>query len=40
MVEGAYKLTNISQTPTTGKRERISETVGDKLHGREGNNPE
>ena len=40
MVEGAYKLTNISQTPNAGKRERGSETVGDKLHSREGNNPE
>ena len=40
MVEGAQKLTKISQTPNAVKLERGSETVGDKLHSREGNNPD
>ena len=40
MAEGSYKITNVSQTPNASKRERGSETVGDKLHCREGNNPE
>jgi hypothetical protein len=40
MVEGAYKLTEINQTPNAGKLERGSETVGDKLHCREGNSPD
>jgi hypothetical protein len=38
--KGAYKLTEISQTPNAGKLERGSETVGDKLHSREGNSPD
>ena len=40
MADGAQKLTDVSQTPNAGKLERSSETVGDKLHSREGNNPD
>ena len=40
MVEGAYKLTEISQTPNAGKGERGSETADDKVRSREGNNPD
>ena len=40
MADGPYKVTDVSQTPNAGKSERSSETVGDKLHGREGNSPE
>ena len=40
MVEGSYKITNISQTPNASKSERGSESVGDKLHGQKGNNPD
>ena len=40
MADGPYKVTDVSQTPNAGKLERGSETVGDKLHGREGNNPD
>ncbi len=40
MAEGAYKLTDVSQTPNAGNESRSSETVGDKLHSREGNNPD
>ncbi len=40
MVEGAHKLTNISQTPNAGKLERGSETAGDKVRRREGNSPD
>ena len=37
MADGPYKVTDVSQTPNAGKSERSSETVGDKLHSREGN---
>jgi hypothetical protein len=40
MGKGAYKLTNLSQTPNAGTPERGSETTGDKLRGREGNSPD
>jgi len=40
MVEGAQKLTKISQTPNAGKLERGSETAGDKVRSREGNSPD
>ena len=40
MADGPYKVTDVSQTPNAGKPERSSETVGDKLHSREGNNPD
>ena len=40
MAEGAYKLTEVSQTPNAGTPKRGSETMGDKLHSREGNSPE
>jgi hypothetical protein len=40
MVDGAQKLTDISQTPNAGKLERGSETAGDKVRSREGNNPD
>jgi hypothetical protein len=40
MADGPYKVTDVSQTPNAGKSERGSETVGDKLHGREGNSPD
>ena len=40
MVEGAYKLTNISQTPNAGKSEYGSETAGDKVRRRKGNSPD
>ncbi len=40
MANGPYKVTDVSQTPNAGKSERGSETVGDKLHSREGNSPE
>ena len=40
MADGPYKVTDVSQTPNAGKSERSSETVGDKLHSREGNSPD
>ena len=40
MANGPYKVTDVSQTPNAGKSERSSETVGDKLHSREGNSPD
>ena len=40
MADGPYKVTDVSQTPNAGKPERSSETVGDKLHSREGNSPD
>ena len=40
MGDGPHKVTDVSQTPNAGKSERGSETVGDKLHGREGNSPD
>ena len=40
MVEGAYKLTEISQTPNANRVEHGSETAGDKLRSREGNSPD
>ena len=40
MVKGAYPLTNTSQTPNARMGEHGSETVGDKLHSREGNSPD
>lgn len=40
MANGPYKVTDVSQTPNAGKLERSSETVGDKLHSREGNSPD
>ena len=40
MADGPYQVTDVSQTPNAGKPERSSETVGDKLHSREGNSPD
>ena len=40
MANGAQQLTDVNQTPNTGKLERGSETLGDKLHCREGNSPD
>ena len=40
MADGPHKVTDVSQTPNAGKSERSSETVGDKLHGREDNSPD
>ena len=40
MGEGAYKLTDPSQTPNAMTPEPGSETVGDELHGRKGNSPD
>ena len=40
MGKGPYKVTNPNQTPNAGTPKRGSETMGDKLHGREGNSPE
>ena len=40
MVDGAYKLTDVSQTPNARKSERGSESAGDKLRRRKGNNPD
>ena len=40
MANGPHRVTDVSQTPNASKLERSSETVGDKLHGREGNSPE
>ncbi len=40
MADGPHQVTDVSQTPNAGKSERSSETVGDKLHSREGNSPE
>jgi hypothetical protein len=37
---GGKKLTNSNQTTNAIKLEPGSETVGDKLHGREGNSPD
>ena len=37
---GPFRVTEISQTPNTPECERGSETVGEKLHRREGNSPE
>ncbi len=38
--DGPHRVTDLSQTPNAGTLERSSETVGDKLHSREGNSPE
>ena len=38
--DGPYRVTDLSQTPNAGTPERGSETMGDKLHSREGNSPE
>ncbi len=40
MADGPHQVTDVSQTPNAGKLERSSETVGDKLHSREGNSPD
>lgn len=40
LVDGPSRVTEISQTPNTLEFERGSETVGEKLHRREGNSPE
>ena len=40
MADGPYKVTDVSQTPNAVRVEHSSETVGDKLHCREGNNPD
>ena len=40
MADGTYKFTDVSQTPNASKLERGSESTGDKLRSREGNNPE
>ena len=40
MANGPHQVTDVSQTPNAGKPERGSETAGDKLRSREGNNPE
>ena len=40
IADGPDQVTDVSQTPNAGKSERSSETVGDKLHSREGNSPE
>ena len=40
MGKGAYQLTNPNQTPNAGHIFRSSQAVGDKLHCREGNNPD
>ena len=37
---GGKKLTNSNQTPNAIKSKPGSETVGDKLHSREGNSPD
>ena len=37
---GAYKLTDLSQTPNAVTLESRSETAGDKLRSREGNSPD
>ena len=38
--DGAYKLTDLRQTPTLTTLEKGSQTAGDKLHGRKGNSPD
>ena len=40
MADGPYKVTDVSQTPNASKSEQGSESVGDKLHGQKGNNPD
>ena len=40
MGKGAYKLTDPNQTPNADAPEPGSETMGDELHGREGNSPD
>ena len=40
MADGPHRVTDVSQTPNAGKSENGSETVGDKVHGREGNSPD
>ena len=40
MADGALWFTDVSQTPNAGRLEHSSETVGDKLHCREGNSPD
>ena len=40
MVERDYHLSNIRQTPNAIEVFYGSETVGDKLHSREGNSPD
>ena len=38
--DGPHRVTDLSQTPNASTLERGSETVGDKLHSREGNSPD
>ena len=40
MADGPYRVTDVSQTPNASKLEHGSETVGAKLHSREGNSPD
>jgi hypothetical protein len=40
LAKGAYKLTDVRQTPNASTSQRGSETAGDKLRGREGNSPD
>jgi hypothetical protein len=40
MGDGPYRVTELNQTPNTDTSENGSETVGDKLHSREGNSPD
>ena len=40
MADGPYRVTDVSQTPNAVRVEHSSETVGDKLHCREGNSPD
>ena len=40
MADGPNKVTDVSQTPNADTPQHGSETMGDKLHGREGNSPE
>ena len=38
--DGAHKLTDLRQTPNPTTLEQSSQTAGDKLRSREGNNPD
>ena len=40
MVDGPSRVTETNQTPNAGMLKSRSETVGDKLHSREGNSPD
>ncbi len=40
MGTGAYKLTNPNQTPNAMTPQLGSESMGDELHGQEGNSPD